>query len=96
MDSVISSNIHRFKKALQLVIRIDFKILLFAFNILNGRAPSHLSELRHVHSTGKSEVEAVEVTERLQWLLLNDGMVCPLQIKTARTAKTFKLAFNSD
>ena len=28
-------------------------MLLFAFKVLNGRAPSHLSELPHVHSPGK-------------------------------------------
>ena len=51
MDSNVL--IHRFKKTFQLVIWIYFKMLLFAFKVLNGRAPSHLSELPHVHSPGK-------------------------------------------
>lgn len=30
--------------------RIDFKILLFTFKVLNGSSPSHLSDLLHIHT----------------------------------------------
>ncbi len=88
---------------LPVCFRIDFKILLFVFKILNGLAPAYLSELLHVHTPVKALRSSSQVLLNVTRARLKNkddrvfSLVAhnlwnslPVHIRTAQTGGIFK------
>ena len=83
--------------------RIDFKILMFVFKILNGLAPQYLAELIHVHKSARAlrssnelllDVPISRLKSKGDWAFAVAAPKLwnslPLYIRSAQTLEIFK------